>query len=195
MKSVTLAAVSVLVALALSAPVLAQTEEEAATPMEDDAEATQPEPQQPDSEGTQPEAPDVAAPAGDQPGGTGITGPAAKILTVLNAQQRAWNEGDIDSFMAGYWHSDELRFASGGSVSKGWVATLARYKKRYDSRAKMGSLSFSDVEVTLLGDDSALVFGRWKLERAEDTPGGLFSLVFRKLDGAWVIVHDHTSTE
>lgn len=195
MRSVTFAAVAALAAFALSAPAPAQTEDEGAAQVEEEVEPAPLAPQDPIPAEAQPGVPGSGPPAGEQLGGVGVTGPAGKILAVLNAQQRAWNEGDIESFMAGYWHSEDLRFASGGSVSKGWAATLTRYKERYDSRAKMGTLSFSNVDVTMLGGDSALVFGHWKLVRANDTPGGLFSLVFRKMGGAWVIVHDHTSSE
>lgn len=116
------------------------------------------------------------------------------IMTVLNKQVDAWNEGDIEGFMDGYWKSDDMRFVSGNSVSKGWQAAFDRYKKGYDSREKMGVLSFSEIEFTVLSKRSAYVKGRFTLERKEDKPTGLFTLVFRRFDGEWKIVHDHTST-
>jgi ketosteroid isomerase-like protein len=121
--------------------------------------------------------------------------PRKAIHSVLSSQQAAWNRGDIDAFMDGYWKSDDLRFASGGTVTKGWQATLDRYRERYENREKMGTLSFSGLDVNVLGEDAALVFGRWKLERKEDAPAGLFTLLFRKIGDNWVIVHDHTSLE
>ncbi|MFP3943915.1 MAG: YybH family protein [Alphaproteobacteria bacterium] len=122
--------------------------------------------------------------------------PAEEVIARrLMAQQDAWNRGDIEAFMTGYRKSEDLRFASGGTVTKGWQATLERYKKRYASREKMGTLSFSDLDIDVLSEDAALVFGRWTLERKEDMPSGLFTLLFRKSDGKWVIVHDHTSSE
>ena len=120
---------------------------------------------------------------------------AKEVRAVLERQQAAWNRGDIDAFMEGYWKSDQLRFASGNTVTKGWRATLERYRKRYDSREKMGRLSFSGLDIRMLSANAALVFGRWKIERAEGAPSGLFTLLFRKADGRWVIVHDHTSSE
>jgi len=116
------------------------------------------------------------------------------IMTVLNKQVDAWNEGDIEGFMDGYWKSDDMRFVSGNSVSKGWQAAFDRYRKAYDSREKMGVLSFSEIEFTVLSKRSAYVKGRFTLERKEDKPTGLFTLVFRRFDGEWKIVHDHTST-
>ena len=117
------------------------------------------------------------------------------IQAVLSAQSAAWNQGDIPAFMAGYWESEELRFASGNSVEQGFDATLARYLRTYDTPEKMGTLSFHDLDIDVLSPDSAVVFGRFHLERpAEGNATGLFTLVFRKVDGAWVIVHDHTSS-
>lgn len=116
-----------------------------------------------------------------------------KIVQTLEAQDAAWNAGDIDGFMQTYWKSDKLRFASGGHVRRGWQATLDGYKKRYPDKAAMGQLSFTDLEIDVLSDDAALVFGRWELKRANDNPGGLFTLLMRKLDGEWKIVSDHTS--
>jgi len=113
---------------------------------------------------------------------------------MLEQQAQAWNAGDIDAFMVPYWRSPDLTFSSGGKVTRGWQATLDRYHQRYPTREAMGRLSFSDIEVTLPGPSVTLVLGRWRLERAEPI-GGAFSLVLRKVDGRWVIIHDHTSTD
>ena len=120
--------------------------------------------------------------------------PQQQILAVIQASQDAWNAGDIPGFMDAYHRGDDMRFASGGTVTFGWQATLDRYQARYTDRSIMGTLTFSDLDVTLLGPESALVFGKWELQRAEDRPHGLTSLVFRRIDGEWRIVHDHTSS-
>lgn len=117
----------------------------------------------------------------------------SEIRRVMNDQTAAWNAGDIEGFMRGYWNSPELKFVSGANVTKGWQPTLDRYKKSYDSRAKMGTLEFSELEITVLSKDAAIVLGTWKLQREADAPGGKFTLVFRKFEDGWRIVHDHTS--
>lgn len=119
----------------------------------------------------------------------------AKTLEAVLAKQAAdWNNGDIESFMKGYWNSDNLTFSSGGKTERGWKATRERYLKGYPNREVMGKLSFSDLEVFSLGDSAALTLGRWKLDRKEPV-GGNFSLVWRKIAGEWLIVHDHTSAD
>lgn len=117
-----------------------------------------------------------------------------RILSVLTTQQAAWNTGDIDGFMQGYWVSPELRFASGGTVTYGWQATRDRYHARYTDRAIMGELDFSDLQVDLIDDDAAIVHGAWALERAGDRPSGLFTLVLKDVDGDWKIVSDTTTS-
>lgn len=117
-----------------------------------------------------------------------------EILKVMADQVRAWNEGDIEGYMEGYVHSDSLRFASGGEVTYGWTETLERYEDKYHSKRRMGVLTFSDLDVTLLSEDAAIVFGMWKIERRDSEPWGLFTLLFRKTDAGWRIVHDHTSS-
>jgi ketosteroid isomerase-like protein len=119
---------------------------------------------------------------------------SAKILALLEAQDEAWNRGDIDGFMAGYWQSEDLRFASGGDVTRGYAGTLARYKSRYSDRALMGTLKTTDHEIILLSPDAAVAHGRWQLTREKDTPGGLYTLVLRKADGDWVIISDTTTS-
>jgi ketosteroid isomerase-like protein len=116
----------------------------------------------------------------------------AEIRKVMEDQAAAWNRGDIDGFMRGYWNSPKLVFVSGTSVTRGWQPTLDRYKKKYDSREKMGSLAFSDLEITLLSQDAAVVLGSWAL-KAPDDPHGKFTLVFRKFGDGWRVVMDHTS--
>jgi uncharacterized protein (TIGR02246 family) len=117
----------------------------------------------------------------------------AKIQNVLHAQQDAWNRGDVDAFMNGYWHSNKTVFVSGDDVTRGWQNVLDRYKAKYSDRAKMGTLTFSEIEITALSNDSAVALGAWKLKRAKDEPHGRFTLIFRKFIGDWKIVHDHTS--
>ena len=119
---------------------------------------------------------------------------AAAIRALLERQDAAWNRGDIDAFMEGYWISDRLRFGSGGTVTYGYDETLARYKANYADPSKMGQLAFTDLQIDQVSADAAVVHGRWQLTRAEDRPGGLFTLVFRKFDGDWVIVSDTTTS-
>jgi len=120
--------------------------------------------------------------------------PSAEIKAVLEEQVAAWNAGDLDRFLTTYWDSDELTFFSGGTVSKGLKAVAARYRKNYRSEGKeMGKLTFSDMDVVPLGPDAALARARWKLVTSKEKVEGLFTLVLRKLDRGWKIVHDHTS--
>jgi ketosteroid isomerase-like protein len=118
---------------------------------------------------------------------------AGEIRRVMDAQATAWNAGDIDGFMRGYWNSTELVFVSTDNVTRGWQPTIDRYKKNYDSRAKMGTLEFSDLQINVLSKDAAVVLGSWALAREKDNPKGKFTLIFRKMKDGWVIVHDHTS--
>jgi beta-aspartyl-peptidase (threonine type) len=118
---------------------------------------------------------------------------AAEIRQVMDAQIAAWNAGDIDAFMRGYWNSPDLVFVSGDTVTKGWQPTIDRYKKRYDSRAKMGTLTFSDLEIEVLSKDAAKILGSWSIAREADNPKGKFTLIFRRFKDGWRIVHDHTS--
>ena len=116
------------------------------------------------------------------------------ILQVLADQVKGWNNGNIQTFMAGYYSSDSLRFASGGEVTYGWQVVYDRYRKRYTDKEIMGTLSFENVDITVLSADAALVFGRWQLQREADAPWGWFTLLFRKTSAGWKIVHDHTSS-
>lgn len=117
----------------------------------------------------------------------------AQIRNVLRVQQAAWNRGDIDAFMNGYARSRSTTFVSEDTVRRGWETVRDRYRKKYSDRAKMGLLTFSDLEIASLGSDAAVVLGRWKLKRAQDQPHGRFTLIFRRLPEGWRIVHDHTS--
>jgi ketosteroid isomerase-like protein len=117
----------------------------------------------------------------------------AAITGVLHRQQAAWNRGDVDAFLEGYWHSPELTFSGSNGVSRGWDGVMARYKKNYPDRAAMGQLDFSELEFRFLGPHAALVLGRWHLKRDKGDLGGVFSLVWQRFPGGWKIVHDHTS--
>lgn len=129
------------------------------------------------------------------PGWAGGTHESAKvaITAVLDAQQAAWNRGDVDAFMEGYWKSPELSFSGANGITKGWSAVLAHYKERYTDRAAMGQLDFSGLEFRFLGPDAALVLGHWHLKREKGDVGGVFSLVWQRFPEGWRIIHDHTS--
>lgn len=118
----------------------------------------------------------------------------AEVRAVLEAQRDAWNRGDIEAYMDGYARTSDIVFISGDSVTRGWQTVHDRYKKNYDSREKMGTLTFSDLETNVLSSDAAVTIGRWHLQRANDEPHGRFTLILRRLKQGWRIVHDHTSS-
>jgi beta-aspartyl-peptidase (threonine type) len=116
------------------------------------------------------------------------------IRAVLDAQVTAWNKGDLDGFMAGYWNDDGLFYISGGKSVQGWKALKERYVAAYQGDDKeMGKLKFSELHVELLGPDAAVVRGKWEVTTSKERVGGWFTLVFRKFPNGWKITHDHTS--
>jgi beta-aspartyl-peptidase (threonine type) len=121
--------------------------------------------------------------------------PKSAIEQVLHSQQEAWNRHDLDAFMTGYWNSPELTFFSGAKESKGWQATIDRYRATYTSAGKeMGHLEFSELRIESLGTEAGFVRGVWQLTMSDGkTPHGRFTLVFRKFPDGWKIIHDHTS--
>jgi uncharacterized protein (TIGR02246 family) len=115
------------------------------------------------------------------------------IRAVMDAQQAAWNRGDIEGFMEGYDRGETTTFVSGDDITRGWQTVLDRYKQRYNSPGQMGTLSFSDLEIQSFGPSYAIVNGRWQLSRANDSPHGRFTLLFRRTSAGWRIIHDTTT--
>ncbi|GJL92530.1 nuclear transport factor 2 family protein [Hyphococcus sp.] len=147
---------------------------------------------------TPPPAPAKTAPAPtktETPPAAGLRSPADVVRATLMAQAAAWNEGDLDGFMNGYWKNDELKFVSGGNITKGWDATLKRYRDRYSGGSGLGQLGFEKLDVELVTDNVAVVTGRFNLLNNGVNSTGLFTLVMRRDNGAWRIVHDHTSAD
>jgi uncharacterized protein (TIGR02246 family) len=121
--------------------------------------------------------------------------PEQAVRHVLETQQAAWNRGDVDAFMTGYEASDSTTFV-GAAITRGYQPVLDSYRKRYPTKEKMGALTFSDLEIKMLGSDYASVIGRWKLERGAEgggNVGGIYTLLFRKTAGGWKIILDHTN--
>lgn len=117
-----------------------------------------------------------------------------ELRAMIDKQQAAWNKGDLDGFLKPYWDDDRLTFYSGGTVSKGLAKVRERYEKNYKADGKeMGKLEFSEIVVTPITAESAMVLGRWKVVKKKETVEGLFTLLMRKMPGGWKIVHDHTS--
>ena len=115
------------------------------------------------------------------------------IAAALNAQQAAWNRGDVAVFLEGYWRSPELSFSGSSGITRGFDEVRQRYKTRYADRAAMGHLDFSELEFRFLGPDAAMVLGHWHLKREIGDVGGVFTLVWQKFPEGWKIIHDHTS--
>lgn len=115
------------------------------------------------------------------------------ILKVLEDQRIAWNQGDLKTYMEGYWHSDSLVFIGKNGPKYGWDNTLANYQKSYPDVNAMGYLDFANLQITLLNNKFAYVSGSWKLTRTKDELKGYFTLLFKKVKGKWVIVSDHSS--
>jgi ketosteroid isomerase-like protein len=118
---------------------------------------------------------------------------AAAVRKVIEEQRDAWNRGDIEGYMDGYAREDATTFVSGDTVTRGWQTVLDRYKKSYDTREKMGTLEFTELEFKHLSPFYVMAVGRWQLTRGSDSPRGRFTLIFRRTSAGWRIVHDHTS--
>ncbi len=115
------------------------------------------------------------------------------IKEIMARQEAAWNRGDLESFMDGYWRSDSLRFIGSKGLTYGWKQTLENYKKGYPSAEAMGTLKFTIISVEPLSKRSAFVIGKWYLTRAIGDLSGHYTLLWKKIKGRWVIVTDHSS--
>jgi ketosteroid isomerase-like protein len=116
-----------------------------------------------------------------------------QIKLVMKFQESAWNRGDIPGYMKGYWNSDSLLFIGSKGPTYGYTKTLTNYLKSYPTRDKMGQLTFDFVKIEILSNTQAFVVGKWHLKRKDDDVGGHFTLLWRKIDGEWKIVVDHSS--
>ena len=116
----------------------------------------------------------------------------AEVRAVLDAQVKAWNRGDIRGYMDGYLRDDTTMFVGSDGVTRGWQTVYERYKKKYDTRTKMGTLAFSDLDLRRFGKE-ILVTGAWALTRESDNPHGRFTLIFNRTSAGWRIVYDHSS--
>lgn len=117
-----------------------------------------------------------------------------QIQSILDAQVQAWNKGNIDAFMKAYWQNDSLMFISSNGITYGYKATLEGYHRRYPDTDAMGQLTFTILKVNRISNDSYFVIGKWFLKREKKGDiGGHFTLLWRKINGEWVIVADHTS--
>lgn len=116
-----------------------------------------------------------------------------QIIQIMQNQEKAWNQGNIEAFMKDYWQSEELKFVSKDGITKGWQATLDRYKTGYPDRAAMGTLKFDIIETEIVSSTTAFVIGKYTVTRQNDTLSGHFTLLWKKIGGRWVIVTDHSS--
>jgi ketosteroid isomerase-like protein len=121
------------------------------------------------------------------------SGDESVIRRILADQITAWNKGDLDDFMKGYWNSDSLAFIGRSGITYGYAAALDNYKKHYDSPDKMGELIFTLLKLEKLSPDYYFVIGKWQLKRKAGDTGGVYTLLFRRIGGRWVIVVDHSS--
>ena len=115
------------------------------------------------------------------------------IRRMLDDQTKAWNEGNLDLFMVGYWENDSLMYIGSGGITYGYAQTLSRYKTKYSDTAKMGKLTFTILKVQFLSPEYYFVTGKFYLKRTVGDASGQFTLLFRKINGVWRIVADHSS--
>lgn len=119
---------------------------------------------------------------------------AKMIEEVMRLQEKAWSDGDLDEFMKGYWNSDKLSFGGSRGFTFGYDKVLANYKRGYPTKEIMGLLTFEIIDIVPVAVNAAYVLGKYNLEVKDDAnPSGYFTLVFRKINGEWKIVTDHTS--
>lgn len=123
----------------------------------------------------------------------GQAGPEKQIRKTLQEQTAAWNRGDIDAFMKGYWNNDSLLFVGKNGPTYGYLNTLNNYKKNYPNKDYMGQLTFTLLEVKPLSKQLWMVLGKWELTRNAGNVSGHYTLLFKKINGSWVIIVDHSS--
>jgi len=116
-----------------------------------------------------------------------------KVSQIFMQQEKDWNDGNIDAFMTSYWQSEQLQFGGSSGITRGWNATIARYKRVYPDKDAMGKLTFEIKDLTKHSRKVISLTGSWSLQRKTDAPGGHFLLIWRKIKGKWLIVADHTS--
>ena len=116
-----------------------------------------------------------------------------EVLAILDRQTAAWNRGDLEGFMKGYWENDSLMYIGRSGVTYGFTPTLSNYRKNYGELARMGNLKFDILHVKRLSSKYIHVVGRWSLRRSAGDVGGHYTLLFRRMRGEWVIVSDHSS--
>lgn len=116
-----------------------------------------------------------------------------KIMLEMSIQQSAWNRGDIKSYMSAYWNSDSLVFIGKSGITYGWNKTYLNYLKSYPDSETMGELTFTNIKVDVLSDQEAYVIGKWHLKRKIGNLEGHYTLLWKKIDGNWKIVSDHSS--
>lgn len=121
------------------------------------------------------------------------TADEALIRKTLSGQEAAWNKGDLEAYMQGYWQNDSLMFIGKGGITYGWQQTLDNYKRKYPDTTAMGTLNFELIEIKHLSVNYFFVTGKWHLKRTIGDIGGAFTLLFRKIKGQWLIVKDHSS--
>ncbi len=116
-----------------------------------------------------------------------------EVKKILDLSVEGWNSGNLEDYMQCYLKSESMRFVGNNSFNMGWINTLNRYKKSYPDKKSMGILSFSDIDITVISSDAVLVFGRWTLSYKDRKKTGLYTLLLRKFEQGWKIVHDHSS--
>lgn len=121
------------------------------------------------------------------------SGDETEVRNVLAKQNAAWNRGDVDAFMVGYWENDSLMFIGKSGVTYGYKNTLANYRRNYPDTTVMGKLTFTLIQVKQLSPEYFHVTGKYYLTRTIGDASGHFTLMFRKINGKWVIISDHSS--
>jgi len=112
------------------------------------------------------------------------------ILSVLNLQEKAWSNHDLEGFMQGYWKNDSLKFYGSSGLTYGWDKTLSNYKKGYPTKDDTGILKFKINDISKINEDSYFVMGEYYLTRKVGDANGVFMIIFKKINGEWKIIAD-----
>lgn len=115
-----------------------------------------------------------------------------EIRQVMSEQEKAWSAGDLETFMQGYWKDERLTFTGINGIKYGWNKVLSDYKQGYPTQAAMGKLTFEVKELNALSSDVYHMIGTYTLKLEASQPSGYFTLIWKKIDGKWLIISDHT---
>jgi uncharacterized protein (TIGR02246 family) len=123
----------------------------------------------------------------------GAPDPEKEIYDQMMKMVDAWNRHDLDAYLDGFLHSDDILMVVEGETVRGWDLLSKALHNGYPTPQEMGTLTIDRMQVQMLEPDLGSVLIWYTMVFPKKKVYGTDTAIVKKVPEGWREMISHTS--